>query len=706
MTYCRRGYQPTLAELARYATGREALRFELLEAREMLSGSPLYALNVGGPTIQVDGLTWMSDAEVISGVTNNFTAAYAHDTDNTTSGNDTSDPSVSLTGRSNALLDQSALTLSPQDYLAPDAVFQSWRYDHRGGENLRYGFAVSPGKYRVDLYFTEPSKDAIGERVFDIRLEGATVLSSFDIYAETGAGATAVGRSFVVESDSTLDVELVNQTGVAILQAIRVSNASSDIDRSFNPSTFTAVNINLIQAGDVVELQPGTYRLSQADLEALLDNANAQRNNITLRGVPGQSILDFRMQSDTEWIEFDKWVQGHNNHYVGMTFDGLTFLNAGILVNRGHGFVLRNSVFDGYEGKTHEANDRVVSVWYTDNAVVENNYIRWNNTTRNINALAVGQGIGDYIVGNKIEGLLRKAVQLWKATDGVLENNDIERWADTPGSGVGGEGLYTEDHGYYIHDSSYVQILSNTARGWSDTAAGNSVKIKNVNHVEVADNEFYTSGIIGRISDSGIGAHFEHVWIHNNIIHDGGISVWTPDVNPTAVRIDSNTVLNGGISAVRDVIPELFNQSVGLGGGLPGGVYDNMAVNFNLAAGINTSGNITLGTTAAAGAESSGPAVFLLAGDSGGTERQVGLTAIGPAPIHQSVEATALAFELLYAVAPQPGDGDDDEKEESRCLAKPSQTRIAASDRAMVHAHTHVLGCTVGAAGFGRQFSG
>ena len=376
----------------------------------MLSSMPLFAVNVGGPTISDGEVTWLSDDTSGAGFTANFAAAFAIDTDSSTNVSNTNDPSVNFTGRSDNLLDQAMLTLDPKDYTVPDAVFDSWRYDHNGGENLEYLFNVTPGKYRVDLYFSEPTKDAAGKRVFDVQIEGTTVLDNFDIFAETGGQSVAVGRSFVVDSNnSVLDLKLINQTSIAVLQGIRIAEANTDVDRSFNPSTFTATSITQINKGDVVELQPGIYKLSTAELDALLDNSTNQRTNMTLRGVPGQTILDFTDQSDVEWIQFDKWVQGHNNHYTGMTFDGLTFLNAGVNINRGTGFTIQNSIFDGYEGKTHSSSDRVLAIWVTDNATVKNNYIRWNNTSENINAVGMGQGISNIFSSNKVEGLLKKA---------------------------------------------------------------------------------------------------------------------------------------------------------------------------------------------------------------------------------------------------------------------------------------------------------
>ncbi|MEN1679614.1 MAG: malectin domain-containing carbohydrate-binding protein [Planctomycetota bacterium] len=597
--------RPVLSPIRDRGTRR---RLERLEPRLLLSSEALYALNVGGPAVtDAQGLVWVSDAAPVAGVTTNFAQAFALDADATTDAANTSDPSVSLTGRADNLIDQSALTNDPADYTAPDAVFQSWRVDHNGGENLSYRFAVDPGKYRVDLYFVEPSKTAPGKRVFDVQIDGATVLDDFDIYAEAGVGA-ALGRSFVVNAASQLEVAFVNEASLSAVSAIRVSRAASDVDLSFNPTTFTAVGIGQIRRGDVVELQPGIYRLSDADLHALLDNTNNERVDITLRGVPGQTILDFTHQSETEHIRFDRWVNGYSGHYTGVTLDGLTFLNAAVGFNRGNGGVVRNSVFDGYEGKVFPSGDRALHYWSSDNVVIENNYFHWNNTSKNITALAYGQGSGGYVGGNRIEGLLRSGIKFWKQTNGVVELNDLARWTQTPGAG---DGVF-EDHGIYNHDSSGTVIRGNTVRGWSDTSAGGSLKIKNVDHIEVTANEFYTSGILGRV-ESMVEPHlFEHIWIHGNNIYDAAstaISIWTPGQSPIAVRVEDNLLHGGGLNSVRDVDPALYNQTVQLAGGLPGGVYNNNAGAISLAAGINQSGNTTSAAAASAAADVWAPAV-------------------------------------------------------------------------------------------------
>jgi len=49
-----------------------------------------------------------------------------------------------------------------------------------------YRFRVPAGKYRVTLKFCEPDEDAVGGRVFDVALQGKTVIEDLDIFAKVG----------------------------------------------------------------------------------------------------------------------------------------------------------------------------------------------------------------------------------------------------------------------------------------------------------------------------------------------------------------------------------------------------------------------------------------------------------------------------------------------------------------------------------------
>jgi hypothetical protein len=74
------------------------------------------------------------------------------------------------------------------------AIYQSVRY----GVGFGYRFSVPNGSYTVRLKFAEVSQRAAGQRVFDVSINGARVLTNFDIIAASGAPLVAVDRVFPV----------------------------------------------------------------------------------------------------------------------------------------------------------------------------------------------------------------------------------------------------------------------------------------------------------------------------------------------------------------------------------------------------------------------------------------------------------------------------------------------------------------------------
>ncbi len=68
-----------------------------------------------------------------------------------------------------------------------------------------------PAKYTVRLYFAELENKKAGERIFDIKLQGETVLNGFDVWKEGGASHKALVREFrEVQVDNNLEIELVS----------------------------------------------------------------------------------------------------------------------------------------------------------------------------------------------------------------------------------------------------------------------------------------------------------------------------------------------------------------------------------------------------------------------------------------------------------------------------------------------------------------
>ena len=78
----------------------------------------------------------------------------------------------------------------------------------------RYFIAVtSPadgaGMFTVRLGFAAPPDDKPGQRIFDVKLNGAAVLKDFDIVKEAGSAKQAVWREFPVKLDRDLVLDLV-----------------------------------------------------------------------------------------------------------------------------------------------------------------------------------------------------------------------------------------------------------------------------------------------------------------------------------------------------------------------------------------------------------------------------------------------------------------------------------------------------------------
>jgi len=108
------------------------------------------------------------------------------------------------------------------------ALFQTARQDGSAGSPMEWNFGglVNGARYAVRLYFAEiAASPGVGQRVFDVSIEGQTVLDDFDIYAEAGEN-TGVVKTFVVTagSDGNLDIDFskVSGTDEPLVSALEV----------------------------------------------------------------------------------------------------------------------------------------------------------------------------------------------------------------------------------------------------------------------------------------------------------------------------------------------------------------------------------------------------------------------------------------------------------------------------------------------------
>ena len=158
-----------------------------------LGGNIEYRINIGGPTIGDSVMNWDSDASASKYV------------------------STGKKWSTNTAVDTSNL---PGD--TPASLFSTARWNRKSGKKLQWKLPVEPGQYRVNLYFAEIWSGAMapGKRVFHVEVEDQ-VLRYLDVYAEVG-GYNAMVKTFVVNSDSILNIALLHEIQNPSIKGIEV----------------------------------------------------------------------------------------------------------------------------------------------------------------------------------------------------------------------------------------------------------------------------------------------------------------------------------------------------------------------------------------------------------------------------------------------------------------------------------------------------
>jgi Malectin domain/FG-GAP-like repeat len=204
------------------------------------TGAPLYRINAGGPTLSDPG------GDFIGVGRSNPTA-----------------PGVTLTNDSTAadVTVTDTIDMSQVDPSLPMALFQSLaRTNTTAGNQMNWTFAVPTGSYEVRLHFAEHQSstiNSIGGRVFNVALEGNTVLSNYDMLANTnppGTKSQAITETIpgVAVTDGTLNLDITAVTSVAIIRGIEIlpetggGNTAPTISATPNPATAVAGQTSVV----------------------------------------------------------------------------------------------------------------------------------------------------------------------------------------------------------------------------------------------------------------------------------------------------------------------------------------------------------------------------------------------------------------------------------------------------------------------------
>ncbi|RKR84351.1 glycosyl hydrolase family 2 [Mucilaginibacter gracilis] len=176
----------------------------------------IYRVNCGGPdyTDQFNHV-WLADVHQ----TNNKTWGSTSWTDDLAG-------MPAMFGSQRRTFDLIKGTTDPQ-------LFQTFRY---GLDKLKYDFPVADGDYEVEFYFTEPwygtggGMDCTGWRLFDVAVNGHTVINNLDIWKEAGhdRALKKVVKVHVTGGHLTINFPHA-ESGEAIISAIAIASVNKNV---------------------------------------------------------------------------------------------------------------------------------------------------------------------------------------------------------------------------------------------------------------------------------------------------------------------------------------------------------------------------------------------------------------------------------------------------------------------------------------------
>jgi hypothetical protein len=114
-----------------------------------------------------------------------------------------------------------------ETYTAPNPVnntndsllYQSERY----GNAFNYVFNVPNGSYTLKLHFAEVYYNAVGQRVFNVDVQGQKILENYDIVTDVGAANAPVVKTYSVNvTDGTLTIAFTTVVDNAKVSAIEL----------------------------------------------------------------------------------------------------------------------------------------------------------------------------------------------------------------------------------------------------------------------------------------------------------------------------------------------------------------------------------------------------------------------------------------------------------------------------------------------------
>lgn len=173
-----------------------------------------------------------------------------------------------------------------------------------------YNLAVASETYLVRLHFAALFFDTVGERVFDIGLEGVTVLDDYDIVAVTGSDFTAQIETFtqpVTDGFATIDL-IDGPSREPVLNAIEITVSNNAPTITSSAPTTATVGIAYTYSITVTDTNPNdftTFSLTTAPAGAAIDPISGEISWTPVAGQEGPNSFTVRV-TDGGGLFFDQ----------------------------------------------------------------------------------------------------------------------------------------------------------------------------------------------------------------------------------------------------------------------------------------------------------------------------------------------------------------------------------------------------------------
>ncbi len=205
-------------------------------------------------------------------------------------------------------------------YTQDDPLYQSERY----GKEFSYSFTVDNGSYDINIHLCEIYWSGDKQRIFDLEVNGKTMLEDCDIYADAGKGKAVIEKITGVEIvDGRLDLTFKTDIDNAKVSAIEIlpSESKENTPPNFTLSATTVSLIENFMEPVTIQVTPDTvpihersqevvYSISSSEDDIADLSIDPQTGRITITSIPGKrGIQTFEVKADDQQEENNIAIQ-------------------------------------------------------------------------------------------------------------------------------------------------------------------------------------------------------------------------------------------------------------------------------------------------------------------------------------------------------------------------------------------------------------